>query len=228
MDKPICKIGFLAVFSLVLFLSCASAKAPSAPSYESGESASRSEVSRSRGSGSETDERMIAYSVSLDLSVKNTAETRTALIEQVPKNNGFIVKDTDNYITARIPVENMEKFLISARTLGKIERETKTGTDITDQYRDNVIRLESLKTVRGRYLALLDKANTVSDVLSIEKELERINTAIELLEGRIEYAEQSVVFSNITVSFREKAKPGPVGWIFYGLYRGVKWLLIWN
>jgi hypothetical protein len=68
----------------------------------------------------------------------------------------------------------------------------------------------------------------VSDILSIEKELERINTEIEILEGRIKYAELSVTYSNITVRFREKAAPGPLGWIFYGVYRGIKWLFVWN
>jgi hypothetical protein len=143
-------------------------------------------------------------------------------------NKGFIVRETEDYISTRIPAENMETFLSSARTLGKIEYETKTGTDITDQYRDNVIRLDSLKNVRDRYLALLGKANAVNDILSIEKELERVNTEIEMLEGRIKYAELSVAYSNITVRFREKAKPGPVGWIFYGLFYGIKWLFVWD
>jgi hypothetical protein len=171
---------------------------------------------------------MVAYSVSLRLFVKNPEDTRRILIEQVKSNNGYIVKETEDYITTRIPTENMETFLGEARTLGKIENETKTGTDITDQYRDNVIRLDSLKSVRNRYLALLEKANSVNDILTVEKELERINTQIELLEGKIKYAEQSVAYSSITVGFREKVKPGPIGWIFYGLYRGIVWLFVWD
>jgi hypothetical protein len=171
---------------------------------------------------------MVTYSVSLQLLVKNPEETRRILIEQVKNNNGYIVKETEDYITTRMPAENMDNFLISTRTLGKIDFETKTGTDITDQYRDNVIRLESLRTVHKRYLALLEKANSVNDILTIERELERINSQIELLEGRIKYAEQSVAYSSITVRYGEKAKPGPVGWIFYGLYRGIKWLFVWD
>ena len=122
----------------------------------------------------------------------------------------------------------MDSFINNAKTLGKIERETKTGTDITDQYRDNVIRLGSLKNVRDRYLTLLEKAESVIDILAIEKELERVNTEIERMEGRIKHAELSVAYSSITVRFNERAKPGPIGWVFYGLYRGIKWLFIWN
>jgi hypothetical protein len=181
-----------------------------------------------RSSEVSIDERMVTYSVTLGLSVRNTEETRSILIEQVRNNDGFIVRESDNSITTRIPSGNMDNFINHARTLGNIESESKTGTDITDQYRDNVIRLDSLKNVRNRYLTLLERADTVADILSIEKELERVNTEIELLEGRIRHAELSVTYSNITVRFREKTKPGPVGWVFVGLYHGIRWLFVWN
>jgi hypothetical protein len=180
--------------------------------------------------GEITDNRMITYSALLELSVENADETRKKIVEYVKNNNGFIVMETDNYITSRIPTENMDNFIDHSKTLGKTESESKTGTDITDQYRDNVLRLESLKNVRDRYLALLEKANSVNDILSIEKELERINFEIERLAGRIQHAELIVSYSNITVRFREKSKvkPGPLGWVFYGLYHGVKWLFVWD
>jgi hypothetical protein len=181
-----------------------------------------------RSSENINDDRMITYSVSLRLSVKNAEESKKLLVEQINNNNGFIVKETNDYITTRIPYENMEKFLSNARTLGRIENETKTGTDITDQYRDNVIRLDNLKSVRNRYLALLERANNVLEILGIEKELERVNTEIEILEGKIKYAELSVEYSNITVVLRERVKPGPFGWIFYGLYCGIRWLFVWD
>ncbi|MDR2693406.1 MAG: DUF4349 domain-containing protein, partial [Chitinispirillales bacterium] len=88
--------------------------------------------------------------------------------------------------------------------------------------------LNNFKAVRDRYLALLEKAEAVDEILSIEKELERVNLEIEKLEGRIKYAEQSVSYSIITVYFRERTKPGPVGWVFYGLYYGIKWLFVWD
>jgi len=213
------------IVSFMLF-SCSSAPhsgmepRASVSSYEDGESAQRSR--------SESDDRMVAYSVSMELSVKNPAETRQLISEQIKINNGFIVRETEDYISTRIPSENMDNFLDSIKKLGKIENESKTGTDITDQYRDNVIRLDSLKNVRNRYLALLERANTINEILSIEKELERINLQIERLEGAIKHAELSVSYSIITVRFGEKARPGPIGWIFYGLFRGIAWLFVWN
>ena len=212
------------VFMILLLIisSCASNKSVMSPaSYAVSELSKAAEI---------TDNRMVTYSASLNLSVENADSTRKKLVEYVKSNNGFIVIETDNSITSRIPTENMDNFINNSKTLGKTENVSKTGTDITDQYRDNVLRLEGLKNVRDRYLALLNKANSISDILSIEKELERINVEIERLEGKVKYAELSVSYSSITVKFKEKSKvkPGPLGWVFYGLYSGVKWLFVWD
>ena len=176
----------------------------------------------------ETESRMIAYSISLEITIKNPDETRTKIIEQVKNFNGFIIQESNSYINARIPSEAADNFVNIIKTLGKINYESKTGTDITDKYHDNLVRLDNLKTVRDRYLALLEKAVSVQDILGIEKELERVNTEIDIIEGRIKYAEQSVAYSNIFIRYRERTKPGPIGWIFYGMYLGIKWLFVWN
>jgi hypothetical protein len=225
MDKKITLLIALVLLAVsTVLLSCSGS--PKAAYSEAPESDDPSVLSRS--SEETSDVRMVTYTVSLRLDVKDIEETRKLLVAQVNNHNGYIVLETENTITTRIPNTHMENFLTEARTLGKIDYENKTGRDITDQYRDNVLRLDSLKSGRNRYLALLDKANNVNDILTVEKELERINTQIEVLEGKIKYAELSVAYSNITVVFREKAKPGPIGWIFYGLFRGIKWLFVWN
>jgi len=220
MVKSIQITGIIAAF---LLASCAN----SAPARIGSDSTDYESNEISRSSEARNDTRMIAYTVSLELFVKNPGETKNLLTEQIKTSNGYITREENNSITARVPVENMDDFLSHARTFGKVDKENKTGTDITDQYRDNLLRLESLRSVQKRYITLLERANSVSDILVVERELERINTEIERLEGRIKYAEQSAVYSSITVRFREKAKPGPIGWIFYGLYQGVKWLFVW-
>jgi len=230
MNKKIKKLFAFVVLSSLL-LSCSSTKSLSVS--KSGTSSSDFDRNASYLQKSErgTENRMVTYSIELNLLVENTDETKKIILEQVNANNGFIVLETNKSVRARIPVENMDIFTNKTKTLGYIVSETKTGSDITEQYRDNVIRLESLKTVRNRYLELLEKAGTVSDILSIEKELERINSEIELLEGWKKHSELSVAYSDINVRIDakgEKAKPGPIGWIFVGLYHGVKWLFVWH
>jgi 5-methylcytosine-specific restriction endonuclease McrA len=208
----------------VILSSCASShkEAPAQLAlYESNDKAS------SRSYKGVADSRMVAYTISLALTVKNTDETKNILLQSVKNCNGYVVQESENYIAARVPQENAERFIHTSKALGKTVSESKTGTDITDQYRDNVIRLDNFKNVRQRYLALLERADSVHEVLSIEKELQRVELEIEVLEGRIKHSEQSVAYSYVTVRFREKTRPGPVGWVFYGLYHGVKLLFVW-
>ena len=217
MGKYQCSLkGCLALLCIMYsFFSCAASPSAMAP-----------EFSMERQS-SEGEERMIAYTVVLELTVKDPADTRDILVEYIKNHQGYIVRETENNIAARIPAEYMDDYLAATKTLGRIDRERRTGTDITDQYRDNVIRLDSLRNIRDRYLAILARANTVSEIISIERELERINTEIELLQGRIRHAEQSASYASITVRYSERTRPGPVGWVFYGLFHGIKWLFVW-
>jgi hypothetical protein len=208
----------------VFFFSCASSPGPMSREFASAPSLEAMDAEFP----AYTEERMIAYSVSLTLDVKDARAARTVLMEQTKIHTGFITRETETYVTARIPAKNMDTFLAEARKLGRVEQESRTGTDITDSYRDDTLRLDSLKNIRGRYQALLEKANTVTDMLYIEKEIERLNTQIEVLEGRKRYAEQSVSYADIYISFEKPSRPGPVGWLFYGLYRGIKWLFIWE
>ncbi|ULQ61140.1 DUF4349 domain-containing protein [Brucepastera parasyntrophica] len=99
---------------------------------------------------------------------------------------------------------------------------------MTDSYHDTVTRLESLRKIKTRYEELLNKAIDVKDMLTIERELERIDLEIDRLEGRKKYAEQTVAYSLVSVHFGKKTRPGPLGWVFYGLYRGIKWLFVWD
>lgn len=172
--------------------------------------------------------RMISYTVFLHLQVKDPAESKTLSMGEIESHNGYILQETSRSFTARIPAENMDAFLVKMKVLGSVDREDKTGTDITERYRNDGIRLESLKEVRGRYQALLEMAKTVEEILRIERELERVNTEIEILERKKQAAELSVQYASISVYFDRESKPGPFGWVFYGLYRGIRWLFIWD
>ena len=37
-----------------------------------------------------------------------------------------------------------------------------------------------------------------------------------------------LTFATIAISLEESVTPGPVGWVFYGVYTGVKWLFVWD
>ena len=180
-----------------------------------------------------TNERMIARSVSMEIESDNPDEIKDKISLEVKNFKGFIIQenisqDSTSYISLRVPSQSLDAFCAQVRKTGRLVSEKTRGEDITDAYNDDLIRLDSLKTVRARYTALLGKAAKVEEMLGIEKELERINGQIELYEGRKKYNENRAAYALVSIEIKGKVRPGPIGWVFYGLYKGIYWLFVWD
>jgi len=90
------------------------------------------------------------------------------------------------------------------------------------------VRIDNLQKLRTRLQALVEKAEAVADLMALEKELARVTSDLESLEARQRVLEKDVAYSVLYVSLEEEISPGPLGWIPYGLYLGVKWLFVWD
>jgi hypothetical protein len=131
-------------------------------------------------------------------------------------------------VTLRIPARHFEQALRRLAKLGKVDQRSISGKDVTIEVVDLSMRLKNAQRMRQRYLELLKRAENVHQVLAVQKELERITATIESLKGRISVIESQVSMSTIRLTLKTPTAPGPVGWVFYGLYKGIVWLFVWN
>ena len=88
--------------------------------------------------------------------------------------------------------------------LGTIKSRTLSTEDVTDQLLDLETRLRNLLLLRERYQSLLNQAKDVKDILEIEKELNRIQTEIEQLEGKLKVLKQRVAMASLQIDARQK------------------------
>ncbi|PJZ58064.1 DUF4349 domain-containing protein [Leptospira barantonii] len=192
------------------------------------------QMARTTGEGgsesttSSTEDRMISFTANLDISVKDIDEVRKKIKSLTKEWKGFVTRDSSTVSIVRVPSENLEKFLMALRQIGDVESEDVTGLDITDFYKDNLIKLESFKRIKTKYQALIDKAHNVQDLLAIERELERVNVEIERLEGSKRSSEMQTKYSTVYINLKPKKMLGPLGWIFYGVYKVIGWLFVWD
>lgn len=170
--------------------------------------------------------RMVNYSASITLEV---AEEDTVLryISFIPeKYEGYLVSLDDSKVVFRVVSEKLVPAVEDACLLGKVISKTLSGSDVTETYEDQRIRLENALNARDRYLVLLEKAENVEAALKVEKELERLNKEIDLLEGKIRNLEHLNEYSTVTVNLEEKRKPGVLSYVGIGLWTGVRWLFV--
>jgi hypothetical protein len=137
-------------------------------------------------------------------------------------------EDERQRLTLRVPEARFEEALLRLGKLGKVDRRQISGKDVTGEVVDLEIRLKNAEKMRERYLQLLARAENVTAALEVQKELERVTADIESMKGRLELLRNQVSLATIHLTLDKPTRPGPLGWVFYGLYRGVKWLFIWD
>ncbi|MDA3778979.1 MAG: DUF4349 domain-containing protein [Bacteroidales bacterium] len=108
-------------------------------------------------------------------------------------------------ITIKVPAE---KFNFLIRQLEKnviaIEYKSIKADDVTEKFIDINARTKSKKKLEQRYIELLDKANTIEDILKIENELRIIREEIEVQEGKLKYLKNSVQYSTLNLTFYQE------------------------
>lgn len=118
----------------------------------------------------------------------------------------------------RIPEEQFEAFMSAVGELGVVTTEAITGQDITGQYFDTETRVRTLKVQEERLLSLLAKAEQLTDIIEIERELSRIRFDIESLTGTLKGWDHMVDFSRVNIDVYEveelkEIEPKPETWI---------------
>lgn len=138
--------------------------------------------------------------------------TRQLVFAAVEKHKGYIASDqeyttpgrTSNTLVIRVPANNFDKLLREATAgVKKFDAREINVKDVTEEFLDIQARLKTKKELEARFLELLKKANTVTEILEIEKQLATLRADIESVEGRLKYLENQVSLSSLTMTFYE-------------------------
>ena len=138
------------------------------------------------------------YTAELSLQVDNLPDVLRKAEELVKAAGGYVQESGDNGGILRIPVEKADEVLRKIEAFGTVGSRRIVGTDVTDTVVDAEIRLNNLKTLRTRLLALLEKSDKVEDTLKIEQELNRVVTEIERYEGRLALLNNRISYVTLT------------------------------
>lgn len=107
-------------------------------------------------------------------------------------------------LTVRIPANNAESFINQVSEISNIVSSNKTVEDITLKYVSTESRMKALQTEESRLLELLAKAETMDDLLTIEKrltevryELESVTSSLRVYDNRVDYATVHLSISEV-------------------------------
>jgi hypothetical protein len=172
-------------------------------------------------------ERMIISQAFITLEVADVDAAVTAITGVAGKHTGYVVS-SGNRTVIRVEAAALKAAMDEVTSLGSVVSREIQEQDVTKSYSDAELKLQNAKAARARYLELLQKAENVEAALKVERELERLNGEITLLESQIGNLAHLTQYATITVTLRKQVTPGPLGWVFYGLYKAIEWLFVWR
>ena len=175
--------------------------------------------------------RMIVWTASLTLEVNAIDKVIPAVNAIVEENGGYIENKTitpqkSGRIKIRIPSKQLVPIMDQLAQLGDEKERSISSMDLTDQYIDTEARLSNALALQDRLKQLLDKAKDVQDILAIEKELTRIQSDIDSMEGRLKKLKGQVDFATIGLYLDQKTIFGPLGYVAKGIAWVIKKLFI--
>jgi hypothetical protein len=153
-------------------------------------------------------ERLIIRNARLDLVVPDTEDALAEIKDVTGELDGYVVQSNVYQsgesrrasVQLRIPAERLDEALEKFRGLAtEVRSENVSSDDVTDEYVDLQSRLRSKEATEAKLLEFLEEAEDTEAALAVYTELERIQTEIEVIKGRMQYLEQSAAMSSVTI-----------------------------
>lgn len=106
-------------------------------------------------------------------------------------------------ITARIPSDHLDQFIGVVENSGNVTYKSESTTDVTLRYTDLESRKKSLTIEQERIWDLLEKADTLEAVITLEERLSEIRYELESMESQLRLYDNQVSYSTVYINIDE-------------------------
>lgn len=112
-------------------------------------------------------------------------------------------------MTVRIPQQNLDAFLNEVGEQSNIVSRSESVTDVTLQYVDLESHKKALTTEQNRLLELMEQAQSVEDIITIEGRLSEVRYQIESMESQLRTYDNKIDYSTVYLSIDEVERYTP-------------------
>lgn len=173
-------------------------------------------------------ERMVIQNVDMSIVVADPKARMDEIAGLAVEMGGFVVSSNlyqstygpnqievpEGSITIRVPAKKLDEALEKIKAdVVEVTYENRSGQDVTSQYVDLQSRLKAKQEAEKKLLQIMDTATNAEDVLAIYMQVQSIQTEIESLKGQIQYYDESVALSAVSIRLvaEETVKPIEIG-----------------
>lgn len=170
----------------------------------------------------------IVYSADITIETLGYDNAKKSISEKITGAGGFVESENESdsnskwydndsgasnrslYITARVPSEKFDEFTKSLEGDGKITSRSVSAQNITQTYSDTEAVKKALEIEQSRLLSMMDKAETIEDMIAIEKRLSEVEQELNYYKTSLSGMDRDVEFSTVYIRLQEVRKYSPV------------------
>lgn len=106
-------------------------------------------------------------------------------------------------VAIRVPSTSFTQALSDVGKLGTLKNQSLSTQDVTEEFVDLEARIKNAEANVQSLISLLEKAETVDEILYVRSVLNTAQDDLESLKGRMRYLEEHTSYSTITMSIYE-------------------------
>lgn len=173
---------------------------------------------------SQQSNRKLIRTVNMSVETKEFDSVMTTLEQRVTELGGYI-ESMDTYngsayssyrssrsasMTARIPQDKLSTFLSEVSEISNVTRRSENVEDVTLAYVDLDSHKKTLQAEHERLLELMEKAEYIEDIITIEQRLSQVQYQIESMESQLRTYDNKVDYGTVYLDVSEVQELTPV------------------
>ncbi len=168
--------------------------------------------------------RKLIRTVNMDVETKEFEQAVSTVKQQVNALGGY-VENMDTYngsgysdyyrsrytnLTIRIPKDKADTFLEEVSDLCNVVSRSESMEDVTLTYVDLESHRNALRSEQDRLLELMEQAETIEDLITIEDRLTQVRYQLESMESQLRTYDNKIDYSTVYLNISEVKELTPV------------------
>jgi len=112
-------------------------------------------------------------------------------------------------LVLRVPADALDAFMEGLEEFGKVMNSNESKRDVTASYTDTQAHIGALKTEREALLRLMDKADSLKDLLQVQDRLTQVRYQLDSLESQLRVMDEQIALSTVTLHVEEVERVAP-------------------